>query len=94
MTMPDSANVRDYINTVLVLELECAPEHVTGDITLGATGLDLESLDVLHLIYCLSDEFGIKIIDDLDPYMSMTVDELAGEVLAVLADAPSRIAKI
>ncbi len=73
------------ISTVLVEELSCDSATVTDDAVLGPAGLGLESLDLLHLIYTLSDEFHVVMVDDLDPYWSMTVGDLAGDVAARMA---------
>lgn len=78
-------DIRTMISTVLADELDCDSAMVADDAVLGSAGLGLESLDLLHLIYALSDEFHIEMPDDLDPYRSMTVSGLAADVAARIA---------
>jgi acyl carrier protein len=82
-------DIRKYISAVLSEELDCDAAEFQDNTVLGASGLGLESLDLLHLIYSLSDEFHIEMTDDLNPYQAMTLNDLADEVAARVAAAPA-----
>ena len=86
-------DISSYISAVLAEDLDGDSSALSEDTVLGASGLGLESLDLLHLIYSISDEFGIEIADDLGLYQSMTLGVLAAEVAAQIAGRPSTIAK-
>jgi acyl carrier protein len=75
-------DIKGFISTVLTDELHRDPSAVTDEVILGVGGLGLESLDLLYVIYTLSDEYHITMSDDLGPYHGMTVSDLAAEVAA------------
>ncbi len=81
-----NGEIENVISHVLADELHCDSDLVCDDAILGSAGLGLESLDLLHLIYTLSDEFHVQLIDDLEPYQTMTVSGLAADVAARMAD--------
>ncbi len=78
--------IKTLVSTVLTEELNCDPAAVSDEAVLGNAGLGLESLDLLHLIYILSDEYHIRIPDDLGPYWEMSVRGLATYVASLVAD--------
>jgi len=55
--------VLDTLKTKLIenLDLPYAPEDLNDDVSLIGTGLGLDSLDILEIVLCVENNFGIKI---------------------------------
>ncbi|HUQ58556.1 acyl carrier protein [Lentzea sp.] len=79
------SEIRDFVLTTIVEDLgQPLPDDTVSDqITLGATGLDLDSLSLIELTMRLERRFSVQYPDDsIEPVGAMTLGELVADTVA------------
>ncbi|MGQ0840028.1 phosphopantetheine-binding protein [Actinokineospora sp.] len=75
-----SEQVQELVLDVLK-EMNYDVEDVDGDMQLGPSGMDLESLTVAELAVRIEDAIGVKFYDDdMERVVTMTLDEFVAEI--------------
>jgi acyl carrier protein len=78
-------DIREFVLGTLT-DMNYDVSDVTGDIDLGPTGLDLESLAVAELAVLVEDHFGVAFSDeDAEELALMTLDEFIAAVASRIA---------
>lgn len=67
----------ELLQGILVKEFKLSPERLTADATLA--DLDIDSLDLVDLIFKLEDHFSLKIKDDV-PRSLTTLGDVAAYI--------------
>ena len=78
------AEIRQFVLTTLANEMNHPLDGytVTDDSTMGAGGIDLDSLSLIELTIRLEQRFGVEFPEtDIEPFGAMTLHELVVDMV-------------